>query len=189
VPPPPLSPQVRTPLLSTMLVPEEVQVVKDLADRCCPTGNVSRLANEFCNVVGAAGCGWVRSCGAAAAASGEALAALTGLWCRLSRRPPPPDPAPAQAIPAATAENRKATADLCHMPPFACDNDGHLQQLSLPGAGLDCGGKGLPESFSQLSQVQILDLAFNDIGGSTDDLAAILEKARGPCTGQGRGVG
>ncbi|KAI8463823.1 MAG: hypothetical protein J3K34DRAFT_474850 [Monoraphidium minutum] len=79
-------------------------------------------------------------------------------------------------LPAVTAPGRPPGVDMCRMPPVTCDEDGHMRQLSLPGAGLDCGGLGLPPSVANLSRLEVLDVAFNDIGGTTAALGGILRK-------------
>jgi Leucine-rich repeat (LRR) protein len=77
------------------------------------------------------------------------------------------------ALPAALSSNHPADTDLCALPPITCDDEGKLRQLTLAGAGLDCGGKGLPPSFANLTSLRLLDVAFNDVGGTVADLAAI----------------
>jgi hypothetical protein len=78
-----------------------------------------------------------------------------------------------QALPAALAPNRTLDQDLCHLAPFSCDAQGHLTQLTLAGTGLDCGDAGLPDSLVKLQSVQLVDLAFNNIGGSFEKLAQV----------------
>ena len=53
---------------------------------------------------------------------------------------------------------------------------GKLLQLALPGAGLNCGGQGLPPAFSKLTELQILDVAYNEIGGTTEALGDLIGK-------------
>ncbi|GBF99546.1 hypothetical protein Rsub_12352 [Raphidocelis subcapitata] len=124
--------QILTPLASTRLVDEEVSIMADLSDQCCPkdgSSNGTALGfDDFCS---------------------EALAS-------------------------AISPSRTLKDDLCRLAPITCTSDGRIQQLALPGVGLDCRGKGLPPSFSGLSALQTLDLAFNSIGGSADDLAEVL---------------
>lgn len=79
-----------------------------------------------------------------------------------------------QYLPAALDPNRTDEFDLCNQPPNTCTGGNRLQQLALAGAGLDCGDRGLPPSFIKLMELQTLDLALNNIGGSTTDLAAII---------------
>lgn len=66
------------------------------------------------------------------------------------------------------------------MPPTHCGPTGRLRQLILAGAGLNCGGNGLPPTFSQLAELTTLDLAYNKIGGTTDALGTTLGGVRTP---------
>jgi hypothetical protein len=65
------------------------------------------------------------------------------------------------------------------MPPITCNRAGRLLQLALPGAGLNCGDKGLPASFAKLTELQILDVAYNEIGGTTAAMGTIIGQVRG----------
>ena len=102
-----------------------------------------------------------------------------------------------QYLPAVTKAGRSPEADLCRMPPITCNpqvivasayacavhtqtghfsSQGKLLQLALPGAGLNCGGQGLPPSFSKLTELQILDVAYNEIGGTTEAIGELIGK-------------
>lgn len=92
----------------------------------------------------------------------------------------PPGPGRSQfcskLLPDVVSPSRPPEADICRVPPNSCTPEGRLQQLALAGAGLDCGGKGLPPSFSKLGALQTLDLAYNTIGGTATGMAQIVGK-------------
>jgi hypothetical protein len=172
--------QVQTPLLSTMLVDDELEIMRDLAARCCP--NATEVNSPFCQQV----CTRPRiNFASTQQARPRPPASAPACFPPLPVSPNPvtcthpPSANLSQALPAALAPGHDASDDLCHLPPITCTNEGRLQQLSLPGAGLDCRGAGLPPTFAGLGQLQVLDLAFNDIGGGTDDLADILNQVTG----------
>jgi hypothetical protein len=79
-----------------------------------------------------------------------------------------------RTLPAALAPDHKPEEDLCQLGPNYCDIRGRLVQLAIPDVGLDCGGRGLPPSMANLDALRGLDLAFNAIGGSTDNMAALV---------------
>ena len=141
-----LSLQVATPPVAAALAAGDAAVMRDLAARCCGGGD------------GGSG-------GSGSGASGNASGSGDGggSFCR-------------EVLPAALAPGRPPGADLCRLPPTVCTDDGRIRQLSLAGAGLRCdgGGGGLPPSFSNLTALQTLDLAFNSIGGTAAQLGAVL---------------
>jgi hypothetical protein len=79
-----------------------------------------------------------------------------------------------KTLPTALAADHKPEEDLCQLGPNYCDIRGRLVQLAIPDVGLDCGGRGLPPSMANLDALRSLDLAFNAIGGSTDNMAALV---------------
>lgn len=107
------------------------------------------------------------------------------------RLPRTPHPRP-QFLPTALDPARSPSDDLCRLAPIICDGDGKLTQFVLPGASINCKGLGLPPSFASLNKLETLDLAYNEIGSTASDMAAILSSVsinamRAPAEGARRG--
>eukprot|EP00879_Flechtneria_rotunda_P017567 GHRR01018417.1.p1 GENE.GHRR01018417.1~~GHRR01018417.1.p1 ORF type:complete len:510 (+),score=127.54 GHRR01018417.1:400-1929(+) len=77
-----------------------------------------------------------------------------------------------QRLPVVLSSDHDADMDLCNLTPMTCDGQGRLTQLSMPQAGLNCPA-GLPASMGQLTELRTIDLAFNHINTTLDQLTNI----------------
>jgi hypothetical protein len=65
--------------------------------------------------------------------------------------------------------------DPCHTPPNVCTTDGHLLQLVLPAAGLDCNGS-LPDALASFRSLKLLELSYNRIDAPAAQVAGVVAR-------------